>query len=122
MFAEYVAENHRYFQRKLVVQMIKTEKELDEIVQDIIEGKRVKPPATKESPGPGSYQKMSDSPSRLRFATTTKKVQIDLKVNRNNRDLSKGSRLSNQSPTRTRISFRDTVQPQSMQVRSHNDS
>ena len=63
--------------------MINTDKDLDDIVKEIIEGKKIKVPTKIESPGPASYQttkKVTESLSRLRFATTTKKVQIDLKA------------------------------------------
>lgn len=39
-FDEYVPSNHRYFQRQLVVSMIKTGQGLEETVKGIIEGKR----------------------------------------------------------------------------------
>jgi len=36
--------------------MIKTDKDLDDIVKEIIEGKKIKVPTKIESPGPASYQ------------------------------------------------------------------
>lgn len=36
--------------------MIKTDKDLDEIVKEIIEGRKLKVTSKIESPGPGAYQ------------------------------------------------------------------
>ena len=74
--------------------MIKTDKDLDDIVKEIIEGKKLKGPTLIENPGPASYQKVTESPSRQRFATTTKKVSIELNAVRRDRDTSKESRIS----------------------------
>jgi len=41
-FEEYVAKNHRFFQRKLVVMMIKTSESLEFVVDSILNGKKMK--------------------------------------------------------------------------------
>lgn len=107
-FDEYVPGNHRYYQRQLVVSMIKTGQGLEETVKSIVEGK-------KHNTGTEQVQKEAAQQTPRRRQYEAKRVSIHLKTDRSAGSCDKFSaRTANSSGERKRISFRDLVQPYSL--------